>query len=180
MSKNKSIWRGIALSFLGFISVVSLTIVGLFFIDRDEHLPGSTIIRDEMGIFEARSDLDNSAPSVEEVQEHQVAPDEPRYITIERISINQARVVGIGVSGPNNQLGDPTNIHDVGWYNASAKPGQATEKRPAGLYDGHNNTGIYYRGVFYKLGDLQSGDIITVERGDGQKFNYQVTSFSAG
>lgn len=171
MSKNsksfKHILRNIVLSLLGIALVAALTFAVLAFVNKNGNLLG------DGALFKARSDLDNSKLNEEYIENHQVAPDEPRYMTIERLGINRARVMGIGVSGDNNQLGDPANVHDVGWYTASAKPGQMTQNKPAGLYDGHN-TGIYERGVFYRLGDLTTQDLITIERGDGEKLTYQV------
>lgn len=103
-----------------------------------------------------------------------VAPDEPRYMTIERLGIVNARVVGLGIKvGTENQLDDPNNIHDVGWYNESAKPGHEVVGNIAGLYDGHN-TGYYKDGVFAYLNTLTVGDLIKIERGDGEVFNYEV------
>jgi hypothetical protein len=109
----------------------------------------------------------------EPVGEWIVAPDRPRYLTINRLGIVNARVVELGTKGDDNQLEDPANIHDAGWYRESALPGAPFDITYAGLYDGHN-TGINQRGVFYNLGKLVVGDTITIERGDGALFNYAV------
>ena len=124
-------------------------------------------------LYDARDDLDNTQPTEAEILQHIVAPDRPRYMSIAKIGINNARVIEIGTIGDNNQLADPANVHDVGWYNGSAKPGQPEPHMTAGLYDGHN-TGAYSRGVFYRLAELNSGDKIVVERGDGAIFIYEV------
>jgi sortase (surface protein transpeptidase) len=102
-----------------------------------------------------------------------VAPDLPRYLSIDKIGIKNARVLSMGTKPGSNQLDDPDNINDVGWYQKSAKPGAASASQLAGLYDGHN-TGINAPGVFYNLYKLGYGDIITIERGDGRIFDYAV------
>jgi sortase (surface protein transpeptidase) len=102
-----------------------------------------------------------------------VSPEKPRYMSIPKLGIDKARVVELGTKGENNQLEDPQNIHDAGWYRESALPGAPTDTTYAGLYDGHN-TGINQKGIFYTLGRLVTGDTITIERGDGATFNYTV------
>ena len=102
-----------------------------------------------------------------------VAPEKPRYLSIPRLGIVSARVVELGTIGADNQLDDPINIHDAGWYRESALPGAPFDVSYAGLYDGHN-TGINQPGIFYNLAQLAEGDIITIERGDGALFNYTV------
>ncbi|GHU06851.1 hypothetical protein FACS189431_0440 [Alphaproteobacteria bacterium] len=129
-------------------------------------------------VYEARSDLDNEQVTEDQIQVYIVEPDRPRYLSIPKLGITNARVMELGTVGADNRLDDPKNVNDAGWYRDSAKPGQATPQRPAGLYDGHN-TGTSQKGIFYALGNLLTGDIITIERGDGKKFNYVVNEVSA-
>ena len=132
---------------------------------------------DSEPLYEARTDLDNIKPTDIEVETYMVAPDKPRYMIINKISVYGARVVEVGMDGQENRLGDPANVHDVGWFNQSAKPGAPGSKQTAGLYDGHN-TGAYSRGVFYRLSELASGDTIIIERGDGKRLTYEVRESS--
>ena len=67
------------------------------------------------------------------------------------------------------ELDTPRNIFDVGWYEASGKPGQGG----TAIIDGHNG-GPHVHGVFKDLPVLAKGDIITIERGDGVIYNYKV------
>ncbi len=67
------------------------------------------------------------------------------------------------------ELSTPNNIFDVGWYDASGKPGQGGTM----VIDGHNG-GPNVHGVFKDLPVLKEGDIILVERGDGVKYNFKV------
>jgi LPXTG-site transpeptidase (sortase) family protein len=57
----------------------------------------------------------------------------------------------------------------VGWYVNSGLPGKGGTM----LIDGHNG-GPHVHGVFKDLPILESGDLIIVERGDGEKFTYSV------
>lgn len=110
---------------------------------------------------------DEKDPGPNAVRDYKVAPDMPRRISVAKIGVN-ARIRAMGVKG-DNQLMAPTNIYDAGWYQQSAKPGQ----NGAMLIDGHVS-GRTRPGVFKKLDKLAAGDRVTVERGDGQVFNYKV------
>lgn len=106
--------------------------------------------------------------TVEQVKQHIVPADNPRYLTIEKLGVRNARVLGVGLTS-DNKMGTPTGIFDVGWYNKSSKPGSGGTL----LIDGHNG-GPTQAGVFKKLDSLKVGDKIVVERGDGVKFTYEV------
>ena len=96
-----------------------------------------------------------------------VAPDLPRYISIPRLGVH-ARVTAVGMLS-DGSLKAPGNVYDTGWYTKSAKPG----KDGAMLIDGHVSSWTT-KGVFYGLKNLQPGDKIEIERGDGVKFTYSV------
>lgn len=106
-------------------------------------------------------------PSASAVSNYVVAPDLPRYIRIPKLGVN-ARVMQTGVKS-DGSLGTPGNVYDTAWYTGSAKPGQPG----AMLIDGHVSSWTTH-GVFYGLKRLVAGDIITVQRGDGQVFTYKV------
>lgn len=112
-------------------------------------------------------ELDETVPTEDEVREYTVAPDRPRYLTIEKLGI-KSRILPMGVNDK-GELDTPRNIFDVGWYESSSKPGQGGTL----IIDGHNG-GPHVHGVFKKLPDLTKGDIIQVERGDGEIFKYKV------
>ena len=112
-------------------------------------------------------------PTETEVREYTVAPDRPRYLKIDKLGISRARILPMGVNA-SGELATPNNIFDVGWYEASGKPGLGGTM----IIDGHNG-GPHVLGVFKNLPDLVEGDIITVERGDGLVFNYRVVENEA-
>ncbi len=101
------------------------------------------------------------------IRSYAVAPNVPRYIDVPKLGVH-SRVMSMSVDR-NNELQAPTNVHNAGWYNASAQPGQMG----AMLVDGHSGIGNY-KGVFNSIGTLVAGDVITVTRGDGTKFDYRV------
>ena len=106
-------------------------------------------------------------PTEDEIRQYTVAPDRPRYLTIEKLGINKARILPMGVNDK-GELDTPNNIFDVGWYEASGKPGLGGTM----IIDGHNG-GPHVLGVFKSLPSLAEGDVITVERGDGVVYNYK-------
>lgn len=107
-------------------------------------------------------------PTEDEIRQYTVTPDRPRYLTIEKLGINKARILPMGVNDK-GELDTPNNIFDVGWYEASGKPGLGGTM----IIDGHNG-GPHVLGVFKSLPSLAGGDVITVERGDGVIYNYKV------
>lgn len=119
-------------------------------------------------VIEPEEELIEEEPTVEEVREYTVAPDRPRYLTVEKIGVNRTRILPMGVNA-RGELSTPNNIFDVGWYEASGKPGQGGTL----IIDGHNG-GPHALGVFKNLPNLEYGDIITVERGDGVVYKYKV------
>lgn len=119
-------------------------------------------------VAEEEEELIEVQPTEEEVHEYTVAADRPRYLSIEKLGVTNARMIAMGVKS-SGELATPNNIFDVGWYEASGKPGEGKTL----LVDGHNG-GPHVHGVFKDLPSLEAGDIIVVERGDGAIFKYAV------
>ncbi len=122
---------------------------------------------------EDEEELVEEEPTVEEVREYVVAPDRPRYLTIDKLGVSNARILAMGVNS-RGELETPINIFDVGWYESSGKPGQGGTL----IIDGHNG-GPHVHGVFKETPSLARGDIIKVERGDGVVFKYSVVENNA-
>lgn len=106
-------------------------------------------------------------PTPDEFSQHKVAADMPRYLFIPGISV-RAMVKPKGLT-KDNQIDVPRNAYDVGWYEGSAKPGQAG----AVLIDGHVSGGNV-PGIFHDLKKLTLGMRLSIERGDGKVLNYRV------
>lgn len=113
-------------------------------------------------------EVDETEVTEEEKYEYTVPANYPRYLTIEKLGVYNARILQMGLTS-DNSLDTPNNIFDVGWYVGSDKPGTGGTM----LIDGHNG-GPNIHGVFKELPSLSDGDIIKVERGDGVIFRYQV------
>lgn len=109
-------------------------------------------------------------PSDDDLNNYHVAADMPRFIEVPSLGV-KARVFSLGVD-KKGQMAVPSNVFDVGWYNQSAKPGSLAG---ASVIDGHVS-GPTQPGSFYDLKNVQNGDVITVERGDGKKFSYKVVA----
>lgn len=110
---------------------------------------------------------DETEPDKSTFGSYVVDPSMPRFIRIAKTD-TYARVKRMGVD-TDNQLQAPMNTHDAGWYENSAKPGDAGG---AMLIDGH--VGFTKDGIFGKLKTVVKGDKIEIERGDGKKFTYTV------
>lgn len=113
--------------------------------------------------------VDERPVTIQAKQEWTVPASHPRYISIPKLGIENARIVQLGIIKKTGQLDAPVSIHDAGWYNGSALPG----KGGAMLMDGHNG-GPNFGGIFEKLRELKNGDEIIIERGDGKKLTYVV------
>lgn len=124
--------------------------------------------REVTNVASSGGDLIEVAPTEDEVREYIVAPDRPRYLSVERLGVVNARILPMGVNSK-GELDTPQNIFDVGWYESSGLPGQGGTM----VIDGHNG-GPHVHGVFKNLPDLAIGDIIQIERGDGAIFKYKV------
>lgn len=108
-------------------------------------------------------------PAANYLEAHKVPAAQPRLLTIDSLSV-RARVFEVGHDG-RNQPQLPKNSYDVGWYNASALPGKGGAVVVSGACSGSVGDG-----VFLRLNELRSGDGISLERGDGSVFAYQVES----
>ena len=117
---------------------------------------------------EEEIEVDETEVTTEEKKEYVVAADRPRYLSIEKLGIVNARILSLGLNA-SGALMTPISIFDAGWYNASGKPGQGGTM----VLDGHNG-GPTKVGIFKYLPSLVKGDIIKVERGDGAVFAYSV------
>lgn len=129
---------------------------------------GSTRATAETVQAPGNQEVDETAVSDAERSEYFVEADLPRYLTVEKLGIYNARVIAMGVTA-DGAMDVPNNIFDVGWYIGSSKPGEGGTV----VIDGHNG-GPNIHGVFKELPSLVQGDTIVIERGDGRKFNYKV------
>jgi len=65
----------------------------------------------------------------------------------------------------------PNGPEDVAWYNFTARPGMSGNAVISGHLDYHD----YGAAVFWRLKDLQEGDVVEVRLADGSVLRYQVS-----
>lgn len=121
-------------------------------------------------VAKADPSVDESDVSQADIDKYAVSADQPRYISIDALGVGKTRVYPISTDA-HNMLEMPRNIHDAGWYKKSVTPGNGYG---AILIDAHSS-GNTKDGIFTKLDTLKEGDQITIERGDGKLFRYNVT-----
>ncbi|MDO4871031.1 MAG: class F sortase [Candidatus Saccharibacteria bacterium] len=108
-------------------------------------------------------------PTEQEVVEHQVALNEPRYFSLPTLGITKARILQVAEDPQTHEIGTPLGIYDVGWFNKSGFPGQGQTI----ILDGHNG-GPTREGIFKRLNKATLGNEVIIERGDGQIFSYTI------
>lgn len=114
------------------------------------------------------TDVDETIITNDQKQNYLVANDHPRFLSIEKIGVNNARILPVNETSA-GAIAVPLSIFDVGWYTKSNLPG----KTGTTILDGHNG-GPTMQGVFKNLVLLEKGDHIEIEMGDGTKYTYQV------
>lgn len=124
------------------------------------------------GVQNQHTNTDSGVPSEDKPSDgvyrgYRVAGDLPHYVRIPKLKT--AAMVQRMSTNSKGALQAPSNVHYAGWYDGSSKPGEGG----AVLLDGHV-AGPTQHGVFYDLKKLGAGDLIEVERGDGQTFAYKV------
>ena len=154
------------------VAAVVLFINGVVISLHDQH--GNQVADQQAArlIKAASHSTQHSIPSTTKPQpsafaSYTVAANLPRYIFIPKLSV-QAIVEPLGLTAA-GQLATPDNVYDTGWYTRSSTPGQPG----ATVIDGHVSSWTA-NGVFYGLQNLQAGDTIRIERGDGTTINYSV------
>jgi hypothetical protein len=116
----------------------------------------------------ADTHVNESSLTSNDINGYKVADSQPRYITIPSINLTDTRVFPVGLNATHLPA-LPDNIHDAGWYTKSAMPGSGGVV----LINAYN-LGITTNGAFAKLGALKKDDTITIVRGDGKSFSYNV------
>lgn len=118
-------------------------------------------------VYEGGEEVDTTPPTPTEVTEYVVAPDMPRYLSIPRLGIYNARIFQVGLKS-NNEMDTPRNAYDIGWYNQSSLPGT----NGTAMINAHG--GNLGNGIFRNLPNIQQGAEIRIEMGDGRLYTYRV------
>lgn len=99
----------------------------------------------------------------------EAADDEPKLIALGALNVKGC-ITKVGVT--DGQLDSPANIHVAGWYTGSALPGSGDG---LSIIDGHSS-GRYKDGIFNQIDEFSTGEIFTIEYGDGSVRRFEVTS----
>lgn len=153
-------------------AVVAIVVAG-FIVSSLQGVLGGNSISQETQVLSARQGESRMSISKEEVlpaskiESYQVSPLLPRTLSVPALAL-KARVMQVGVNSK-NQMQAPDNIFDTAWYKGSARPGETG----AVVIDGYQS-GPTRDGIFINISKLRLGDLIEIERGDGQVFKYSV------
>ncbi|MEU5548924.1 class F sortase [Micromonospora sp. NPDC047793] len=99
----------------------------------------------------------------------------PTTITIPRIGVN-AKIMMLGTNADGTVEVPPLDQAMLaGWYSPGPSPGEVGNS----VIVGHVDSAAIGAAVFFSLGALQSGDVITVSRADGGSVDFRVDSVAA-
>jgi LPXTG-site transpeptidase (sortase) family protein len=112
-------------------------------------------------------DYSTEKPLEEEVIEYAVPDNQPRRISIPSIGATGfIQMVGIDQHG---RIAVPTNVHLAGWYVNSLKPGE----KGLSIISAHKD-GIGTTGLFSDLQELRKGDLVVIEYGNNDLYEFEV------
>lgn len=134
-----------------------ITVLLTYYLPRWENTTGVDVPPDsELVVSE---DVVNPSEKQVDINVYSVPDDEPRLITIPKIS-SLGIVQKVGLTSE-SAIAVPSNVYFAGWYVGSVIPGD----EGLSIIDGHVS-GRYTDGIFKNLASLATGDIIEVEFGD--------------
>ncbi|MCH8993175.1 MAG: class F sortase [Acidobacteria bacterium] len=96
-------------------------------------------------------------------------PHRPTTVRIASIGVD-ATIIDLGLN-PDRTLEVPEDIRLTGWWTGRSVPG---EEGPS-IVVGHIDSAAQGAGVFFRLRELDVGDVIYVERSDGSVAEFRVT-----
>ena len=93
----------------------------------------------------------------------------PVHISIPKIDLNTDFVSPLGLNA-DRTVSVPDSYEEVGWYKNGVSPGEIGSSVILGHVDSHEGPA-----VFYKLGQLDEGDEVEIEREDGTVASFVIT-----
>ena len=163
--KTQIITKVVGFSLLGILIIILAKIfiweLGYYQSKTVETRPGEQQIVLDIGDPEMPVETE---PSSKDIKNYKVPANAPRYITLNG---RKSRVISIAIEG--NVMQTPDNIFDVNWYANTGYPGEGKNIFMNGIIAGQTAPG-----AFTGLKGLQNGDKITIENGEGAKFDYYV------
>ena len=107
--------------------------------------------------------------TTEAVPETQQVPLVPTRVRIDKLGVD-ASMIDL-YKKEDNTLQVPEDIHITGWYTGRSVPG---ELGPS-VVVGHVDSAAEGAGVFFRLRELEVGDLIEIDRSDGSVARFRVT-----
>lgn len=167
--------RGVILSSFAMVLFLFGTVVGVLQLLTNKEVKvqaktlaaQSQVLADSGDEAGGQSGLPSEEPIQGSISDYKTAPGSPRLISIAKLDL-KARILRMGVKS-NNEIRAPNNIHDTGWFENSARPGEL-----GAVFINAHVHGPTKPGVFSGLKKLRPGDKIKIERGDGKVFTYNV------
>lgn len=95
----------------------------------------------------------------------------PVRVRIPAIDVD-AEIISVGID-KNLAVEVPENIFTVGWYKLGPVPGA---QMGSAVLVGHRDGAVDGAGVFYDLGRLRPGDVVTVFDAMGERLRYEVVA----
>ena len=164
--KTEIIWKIVFFTLLGVIILILAKIyiweIGYYQTKTVQTRTGEQAIISE--ILDPDSPIE-TAPTEKEVGDYRVGNQMPRYLIF---GDQKSRIENIAVES--NAMNLPDNIHDINWYSNTGKPGQGKAIIMSGIIDG-----LTQKGAFSGLSEAKKGEIVTIETGDGKKYDYTIT-----
>lgn len=105
------------------------------------------------------------------VSESTLVPKAPVPVALRIRDIDvSAPVVAHGVNRTTGEMSVPSNVEDVAWYQYGPSPGQAG----SAVLAAHVDLESQGAGVFFRLDQLEPGDVVEVEFDDGSRQTFEV------
>lgn len=114
--------------------------------------------------------LSPAVPAVVEESPASLARSAPILLRIPRIDVATSFAGALGLND-DNTVEVPSSYEEVGWYKYGPTPGEIGPAVVLGHVDSYQGPA-----VFYRLGQLEAGDLIYVDRADGSTVTFRVTS----
>lgn len=93
----------------------------------------------------------------------------PVGLSIDAIDV-RASVVPVGIDGGTRSVEVPTNVDTIGWFRFGPSPGG----RGSAVLIGHVDSRAQGAGAFFRLRELEPGDVVTVSFANGSRSAFRV------
>lgn len=164
------------LLYFAIILFIIVSTIGFFVVLMDDNNKIRGLMElDSYNTLEFLSDNQIATDSISDKDKNDYRPSQPqapRFLTIDKLGVYQARVMPIGTIQKTNQIDAPRNIYDIGWFNNTGE--QFGIVGHTDLLVGHSCTNLSYKCAFNNIEKLKNGDIFKIELAGGAVLEYEV------